>query len=39
MIESLALIGVQRKYEKGEKINLPAKMLGFVMYGKIKLYH
>lgn len=38
MVESLTLLGLQKKYEKGEKLELPRKCIGFVLYGKIKLY-
>ena len=38
MAESLSLIGKQKKYEKGQKIELKKKSIGFVLYGKIKLY-
>lgn len=38
MVESLTLIGLQKKYEKGEKIELPRKSIGFVLYGKVKLF-
>ena len=39
MIESLSLIGIQKKYQKGDKVDLNKKVIGFVLYGKIKMYH
>ena len=37
MVESLTLIGTQKKYEKGEKFELPKKNIGFILYGKVKM--
>lgn len=39
IVESVAVLSVRTNYEPGDKIKVPSDRIGFILYGRVKMFN
>ena len=39
IVESICVLGIRSDYDAGQKMKLPKRMVGFILYGRLKMFN